>query len=164
MMRFRNQTWWEMFSCAGVLAAFASCSGVGTQPEPDNTYMFENSYGRDAFAGGTVGPFTFDMAGGCNTTRLASTLRPMVDGAITGCQHYAWVISPNAAGWGWAGLGSVGTSDKPQKDTWYNNTTGCVAAVQEVMHNWGSLHSSSITGCTGATPATGGINDTLAGC
>src|SRR6185295_17745662 len=62
-----------------------------TGPKSDNNYMFENSYGRDAFAGATHGPMTFDMAGGCNTSGLATALRPMVLAEDPTCQHFAWV-------------------------------------------------------------------------
>ena len=127
----------------------------------DNNYMNENSYARDKFNGKVYGPFPATITG-CDTAGVKAAARAAVP-ATEGCQHYAYVMSSVTA-CSWAGLGAVGTSDKPQSDTWYKNTTGCVAAVQEVMHNWGSLHSSSITQCTGATPASGGINDTLAGC
>jgi MYXO-CTERM domain-containing protein len=134
-----------------------------TGPKSDNAYVAENSYGKDALSGKTYGPLQYTLASCSNndTQGLANALRSMIP-AADGCQHYAWVMS-NVSSCGWAGLGSVGTSDKPQKDTWYNGTTGCVAAIQEVGHNWGGLHSSSIT-CSGATKATGGINDGLTGC
>jgi MYXO-CTERM domain-containing protein len=131
-----------------------------TGPKSDNAYIAENSYGLDSLVGKVYEGFSYAMTG-CDTNGLATALRPMIP-AADGCQHYAWVMSKVSA-CGWAGLGAVGTSDKPQKDTWYNGTTSCVAAVQEVGHNRGGQHSSSIT-CTGATLATGGINDTLAGC
>src|SRR5262249_21045767 len=121
------------------------------------------SYAGDMFNGKVYGPFPVTIAAGnCDTAGVKAAARAAVP-TTEGCQHYAYVMSSVTA-CSWAGLGAVGTSDKPQSDTWYNNTTSCVAAVQEVMHNWGSLHSSSITQCTGATPASGGINDTLAGC
>jgi gametolysin peptidase M11 len=66
-----------------------------------------------------------------------------------GCQQWSFVMTPKVTACGWSGLGQVGTSDKPASDTWYNNTLGCTATVQEPGHNYGMQHSSSIT-CTGA--------------
>jgi MYXO-CTERM domain-containing protein len=140
--------------------ADSSAAAWLTGPKSDNAYHFENSYGQVSLQGKVYGPFSYTMSG-CDTSGLASALRAMVP-AADGCQHYAWVMSKVSA-CGWAGLGAVGTSDKPAKDTWYNGTTSCVAAIQEVGHNDGGLHSSSVT-CSGATMATGGINDTMTGC
>src|SRR5215471_1313059 len=129
--------------------ADSSAAAWLTGPKSDNAYHFENSYGQVSLTGKTYGSLSYTMTG-CDTSGLASALRPMIP-AADGCQHYAWVMSKVSA-CGWAGLGAVGTSDKPQKDTWYNGTTSCVAAIQEVGHNRGGQHSSSIS-CTGATLA-----------
>jgi MYXO-CTERM domain-containing protein len=140
--------------------ADASVAAWISGPKSDNAYHFENSYGQVSLTGQTYGPLSYTMTG-CDTSGLATALRPMIPTA-DGCQHYAWVMSKVSA-CAWAGLGAVGTSDKPQKDTWYNGTTSCVAAIQEVGHNDGGQHSSSIT-CNGATIATGGITDDVSAC
>jgi MYXO-CTERM domain-containing protein len=130
-----------------------------TGPKSDNAYQAENSYGLVSYVGKTYGPFPYAMTT-CDTTGLATALRPMIPTA-DGCQHYAWVMSKVTA-CAWAGLGQVGTADKPAKDTWYNGTTSCTAAIQEVEHNNGMQHSSSIS--CGATIATGAITDVLTNC
>ena len=48
------------------------------------------------------------------------------------------------------GLASVGTPDRPSRDTWYNASTSCVVLVQEPGHNFGMQHSSSLA-CPGAS-------------
>src|SRR5258708_5679789 len=93
----------------------------------DNASIAENSYGLDSLTGKVYTGFSYAMTG-CDTGGLASALRGMIP-AADGCQHYAGVMSKVSA-CGGAGLGAVGTSDKPQKDTWYNGTTSCVAAIQ----------------------------------
>jgi hypothetical protein len=125
-------------------------------PTSVNAYYQENSYGKNSIGGKTYGPFSYNMAS-CDTSGLANTLRAMIP-AGSGCQQYAWVMTPMASSCGWAGLGEVGTADRPAEDTWYNNSISCVVAVQEPGHNFGAQHSSAIT-CGGV-----GITDSLASC
>jgi hypothetical protein len=125
-------------------------------PTSVNAYYLENSYGKNSVGGKTYGPFTYNMAS-CDTMGLADTLRQMVP-ASDGCDQYAWVMTPMVASCAWAGLGELGTADKPAQDTWYNNSISCVVAVQEPGHNYGAQHSSAIT-CSGV-----GITDSLASC
>jgi MYXO-CTERM domain-containing protein len=47
----------------------------------------------------------------------------------------------------WAGLAALGTADRPQRDSWYNASSGCVVLAQEPGHNFGMVHSSSLS-CT----------------
>jgi hypothetical protein len=86
----------------------------------------------------------------CDTSGLAKSVKAtMTSLGFTGCNQYSFVMTPKTTACAWAGLGQVGTSDKPASDTWYNDTLGCTATVQEPGHNYGMQHSSSIT-CTGA--------------
>src|SRR6266545_399369 len=125
-------------------------------PTSVNAYYIENSYKIDSTGGKTYGPFNYNMSS-CSTSALATAIRPMIP-SEDGCQQYGWVMVPRTSFCGWAGLGQVGTSDRPARDTWYNGTLGCVATVQEPGHNLGMLHSSSIN--CGQT----GITDSLSTC
>ena len=118
-------------------------------PKSVNAYYQENSYGRDSLGGKTYGPLPYTMTT-CDTSGLAKSVKTTFQQlGFTGCQQWSFVMTPKATACAWAGLGQVGTSDKPASDTWYNNTLGCTATVQEPGHNYGMQHSSSIT-CTGA--------------
>jgi MYXO-CTERM domain-containing protein len=114
------------------------------------SYYKYASYGRQDISVEVFGPIKYTMTG-CNTSKLTQDLRAMIPGQF---QHYLWYLGsrnnvqngmkvPN--GCGWAGLASVGTPDRPSKDTWYNASTGCVVLVQEPGHNFGMSHSSSMT-------------------
>jgi hypothetical protein len=117
-------------------------------PKSVNAYYQENSYGKNSLGGKTYGPLPYSMTT-CDTSGLAKNVKAtMASLGFTGCNQYSFVMTPKATACAWAGLGQVGTSDKPATDTWYNNTLGCTATVQEPGHNYGMQHSSSIT-CTG---------------
>jgi MYXO-CTERM domain-containing protein len=111
-------------------------------------YYVEASYGTQDISGQIVGPLDFAMTG-CNTSALATALRPMIPGTF---QHYLWYIEPRNAGCGWSGLASSGTPAKPRADTWYNSSSGCVVLVQEPGHNFGMAHSSAMKCMGGAAP------------
>jgi hypothetical protein len=118
-------------------------------PKSVNAYYQENSYGKNSLGGKTYGPLPYSMST-CDTSGMAKNIKSTFQSlGFTGCQQYSFVMTPKATACAWAGLGQVGTSDKPATDTWYNNTLGCTATVQEPGHNYGMQHSSSIT-CTGA--------------
>ncbi|HKQ70830.1 MAG TPA: hypothetical protein VJT73_15895 [Polyangiaceae bacterium] len=116
-------------------------------PRSVNAYYQENSYGQDSLSGKVVGTVNYQMASGCSFGPMANAVRGMFPDEK--CDQWGLVMTPNAKGCGWAGLGEVGTSDKPARVTWYNNTLGCVAAVQEPGHNYGGLHSASMDCGTG---------------
>jgi hypothetical protein len=118
-----------------------------------NSYLVENSYGRNSFGGKTYGPFNFNMSG-CDYAGLRDAIRPMIPDR---CDHYGYVLAPNQKSCAWAGIGDEGTGAKPQSDTWYNDIDiGTI--VQENGHNMGLNHASAIT-CTG-----GPFADNLSGC
>jgi hypothetical protein len=107
-------------------------------------YYMEVSYGRQDIAGMVVGPLDFAMTG-CNTGPMAQMLTPMIPGTY---DHYLWYIQPRNMNCPWAGLASSGTPNRPSKNTWYNNSSGCVVLVQEPGHNFGMQHSSAMK-CNG---------------
>jgi MYXO-CTERM domain-containing protein len=117
---------------------------AGSKVPSVRQYYVEASYGRQDISGMVAGPLDFTMTG-CNTSALATMLRPMIPGTY---QHYLWYIEPRNAACGWSGLASSGTPDKPRADTWYNSSSGCVVLVQEPGHNFGMAHSSAMK-CTG---------------
>jgi MYXO-CTERM domain-containing protein len=104
-------------------------------------YYVEVSYGRQDIAGDIFGPFEYPMMGNCGTSALATALRGMIPGTYN---HYLWYMEPRNGSCGWSGLASGGTPDRPSRDTWYNNSAGCVVLVQEPGHNFGMSHSSSM--------------------
>ncbi|HEY8923434.1 MAG TPA: hypothetical protein VIU64_03575, partial [Polyangia bacterium] len=118
-------------------------------------YYLSDSYGRQDITTQVFGPIKYTL-NGCSTSsmsagpgQLATDLRSMVPGTF---QHYLWYFGTDqqATGCDWQGLASLGTPDKPSKDTWYNASTNCVVLVQEPGHNFGMQHSSSLT-CPGAS-------------
>jgi MYXO-CTERM domain-containing protein len=128
--------------------------GVGTLPKEEFTkrlfgtdvmttpsvrqYYIEASYGRQDVGGQVFGPLNFTMTG-CNTSALATALRPMIPGTY---DHYLWYLGSRVSACSWSGLASSGMPDRPSRDTWYNASSGCVVLVQEPGHNFGMKHSS----------------------
>ena len=116
-------------------------------------YYINDSYGLQDITTQVFGPIKYTL-NGCATTsnntgpgQLANDLRGMIPGTF---QHYLWYFGTNQSACAWSGLASLGTPDKPSKDTWYNASTNCVVLVQEPGHNFGMQHSSSLT-CPGAS-------------
>ena len=110
---------------------------AGTQPSIRQYYV-EASYGRQDIAGDVAGPFDFPTTT-CNTSAMATALRPMIPGTYN---HYLWYMEPRIASCGFSGLASGGSPTRPARDTWYNASSGCVVLMQEPGHNFGMRHSS----------------------
>ena len=123
-----------------------------------NSFFRENSYGKFGLGGGVYGPFAYNMTD-CDYTGLATAIRPMIDAAAPAkCDQYAFIFGPTHSACGWSGFPQYGTREAPTKDSWFNDTVACVVAVQEPSHNYGLLHSSSLT--CGTSP----FADDLASC
>jgi hypothetical protein len=118
-------------------------------PDSLRNYYVADSYGTQDVTAQVFGPISYALGAGCNTSQLASDLRPMIQSTSGTFQHYLWYLGSRQSTCGWTGLASVGTPDKPSRDTWYNASTSCVVLVQEPGHNFGMQHSSSLA-CTGA--------------
>ncbi|HSZ81740.1 MAG TPA: MYXO-CTERM sorting domain-containing protein [Polyangia bacterium] len=118
-----------------------------TAPDSIRNYYVSDSYGTQDVTAQVFGPISYGLGTGCDTSQLAGDLRPMIQGTF---QHYLWYFGSRQSTCGWTGLASVGTPDKPSRDTWYNASTSCVVLVQEPGHNFGMQHSSSLA-CTGAS-------------
>jgi MYXO-CTERM domain-containing protein len=112
-------------------------------------YYLADSYGTQDVTAQVFGPIRYTLQNGCGTSQLASDLRGMIPGTF---QHYLWYFGSRQTACAWTGLASVGTPDKPSRDTWYNASTSCVVLVQEPGHNFGMQHSSSLA-CPGAAYA-----------
>jgi hypothetical protein len=129
--------------------ADAAMGRLITDPDSIRNYYLADSYGTQDVTAQVFGPIRYTLANGCGTSQLATDLRGMIPGTF---QHYLWYFGSRQAACAWTGLASVGTPDKPSRDTWYNASTSCVVLVQEPGHNFGMQHSSSLA-CPGASYA-----------
>jgi hypothetical protein len=113
-------------------------------------YYQEESYAIQDITGAVVGPIAYTPTSTCDTNGVTS-LRTMVDTMLGGASnHYLWYFGSKQSGCSFAGLASEGSPTRPQRDTWYNASSGCVVLVQEPGHNFGMQHSSSMA-CPGAS-------------
>jgi MYXO-CTERM domain-containing protein len=121
-----------------------------TNPRSMKSYYREVSYGLQDLDGDVLGPFNIAPRNTCDTQGPVSTITPMIQGTY---DQYLWYFGTRQTGCGWAGLASLGTADRPQRNSWYNASSGCVVLAQEPGHNFGMVHSSSMR-CTngGGTP------------
>ena len=113
------------------------------------------SFGIMKMGGDVQGPFSYPMST-CDYNGLKNAVKPMVSGTYN---HYMWYFGSKVSDCAWSGIGSEGNFSQPQSDAWYNASTGCTVLVQEVGHNMGWMHSSTLA-CTGATFA----NDPVTAC
>jgi hypothetical protein len=114
-------------------------------PKSMKSYFKEISFGQQEVDGEVFGPINYQPASGCDSSGVARTLRPMIQGTF---DQYLWYFGSRQQ-CGWAGLAALGTADRPQRDSWYNMSAGCVVLAQEPGHNFGMVHSSSLA-CTNA--------------
>jgi hypothetical protein len=117
----------------------------GTAPNDKSVrqYYNEASYGTQDITGEVLGPLSYPMTR-CDTTGLARALKPM----LGKYDHYLWYIGARTQACQFSGLAEGGQPNKPTNDTWYNGSANCVVLVQEPGHNFGMMHSSSMT-CSG---------------
>jgi hypothetical protein len=112
-------------------------------PKSVNAFFKENSYGQQSVEGKVFGPYpyTFNGCAGSDTSAMATAIRSQMGET---CDQYAFVFGQTKL-CAWAGLGEIGNPTKPARNTWYNGTISCVATVQEPGHNYGMVHSSSMS-------------------
>ncbi|HET8939751.1 MAG TPA: hypothetical protein VFN67_40205 [Polyangiales bacterium] len=120
--------------------------GVGPTDKSIKQYYNEASYGTQDISGEVLGPFSYPMNGRCDNTGMARTLKPM----IGMYDHYLWYFGSRTQSCQFSGLAEGGLPDRPTNDTWYNGSANCVVLIQEPGHNFGMMHSSSMT--CGMTP------------
>ena len=106
-------------------------------------YYLGDSYQMQDITAKVIGPLQYTVSG-CDTSAMATALRPMVDAQGGPFNHYLWYYGSKNADCTWSGLASVGTPQSPQRNTWYNQSVGCVVLIQEPGHNFGMQHSSSL--------------------
>jgi MYXO-CTERM domain-containing protein len=105
------------------------------------------SYGSMNYSGDVLGPFQYPMTT-CDYNGLQKAVKAMI---TTGTyDHYMWYIGSQFSACQWSGLGAEGSAARPASDSWFNASTGCTVLVQEVGHNNGWMHSSTLT-CSGAS-------------
>ncbi len=124
-------------------------SKVFTGSTSTNNYYQEVSYGREKIVGMAFGPYEIEKpeeCGGIGTESIGLAARravkeeyPTAEAEFTQFMYHF----PHWNSCEWAGLAEVGTPDDPQRDTWYNNASGCVVLAQELGHNYGMRHSHS---------------------
>ena len=117
-------------------------------------YYDENSFGMVKMTGQVEGPIPFSGTACNNFDPLAQAVVSQVTAMGRTYDHYyLYWGSEQPCGPGW---GAQGTRNKPGKYVWLNNDgTFCTATGQELGHNFGMMHASTMK-CTGATIA----NDT----
>ncbi|HZL19243.1 MAG TPA: hypothetical protein VFG23_16025 [Polyangia bacterium] len=117
-------------------------------------YYDENSFGMLKLTGQVEGPIPFSGTACNNFDPLAQNVIAQVTALGRTYDHYyLYWGSEQPCGPGW---GEQGTRAKPGKSVWLNNDgTFCTATGQELGHNFGMMHASTMT-CPSATFA----NDT----
>ena len=110
------------------------------------------------YTGDVLGPFSYPMTS-CDWDGLATTMRTKVP---AGYDHYMWYMGSMVNACDWSGIGAEGSAAAPESDAWFNQATDCGTLVQEVGHNNGWMHSSTLK-CSGApfadNPATACTTD-----
>jgi hypothetical protein len=119
-----------------------------TNPRSMKNYYREVSYGLQDLDGDVLGPFDITPRNTCDTNTPVSQITPMLTNGMY--DQYLWYFQTRQGGCGWAGLASLGTADRPQRNSWYNASSGCVVLAQEPGHNFGMVHSSSMACRNGA--------------
>jgi hypothetical protein len=120
--------------------------GVNPADKSVKQYYNEVSYGTQDLTGEVLGPLSYPMTTRCDYTGLAKALKPM----LGMYDHYLWYMGSRTTACQFSGLAEGGQPSRPTNDSWYNGSAGCVVLVQEPGHNFGMMHSSSMT-CTGMT-------------
>ena len=105
----------------------------------------ENSYGLFELTGDVFGWYQLSGITGCNSTAIATAARAAATAAgvsLTGYNQVLYYFPRNTA-CRYSGLATLGRPNRPARDTWYNGSSGCVVLAQELLHNFGAVHSHS---------------------
>lgn len=113
-------------------------SGLGATDKSLRQYYIEASFGKQDLNAKVFGPFSYPMTT-CDTRGMATALRAMIPEMY---DHYLWYFGSRTTTCSWTGLASLGSPERPSRDTWYNDSTNCIVLVQEPGHNFGMKHSS----------------------
>jgi MYXO-CTERM domain-containing protein len=114
----------------------------GTNPGDKSVkqYYDEVSYGTQDITGDILGPFSYPMTT-CDTRGVATALKTK----LGTYDHYLWYFGSRNTACQFSGLAEAGKPSKPTNDVWFNGSANCVVLVQEPGHNFGMMHSSSMT-------------------
>ena len=105
----------------------------------------ENSYGLFELTGEVFGWYELTGVTGCTSQTIATRARAAAAAAGVDLTGYNQVLYyfPRNTGCRYSGLASLGRPNRPARDTWYNGSSGCVVLAQELLHNFGAVHSHS---------------------
>jgi MYXO-CTERM domain-containing protein len=118
-----------------------------------NNFYQQNSYGQEKITGRVFGPYVIPKPASCGdladplgldkisleARRAVKEEYPTAESEFLQFMYYF----PQWSSCQWAGLAEVGTPEQPERDTWYNQASGCVVLAQELGHNYGMAHSHS---------------------
>jgi hypothetical protein len=118
---------------------------VFTGERSTSAFYKENSYGLFELTGEVYGWYQISAVAGCDTQTLASRARAAAtaDGVDLSTFDQILYYYPRTDTCGFSGLAQLGRPTRPARDTWYNGSSGCVVLAQELLHNWGAVHSRS---------------------
>jgi hypothetical protein len=118
---------------------------VFTGERSTSAFYKENSYGLFELTGEVYGWYQISPISGCDTQTLASRARAaaVADGVDIESFDQILYFYPRTQSCGFSGLAQLGRPTRPARDTWYNGSSGCVVLAQELLHNWGAVHSRS---------------------
>lgn len=115
-----------------------------------NQYYREVSYGAVELSGEILGPAMTSALGSCQQSTLALIENGWPEQFGQTFNHWLTYIGSKYASCGWTGIGGEGTASRPARTSWFNGSSGCTVLAQEFGHNFGLMHSGSLT-CDGAS-------------
>ncbi len=117
---------------------------VFTNSNSTKAFYWENSYGQFDMVGDVFGWYSISNPG-CDTSAISSRARTAARNAGVDIDSYHQVMYyfPKTSACGWSGYAFLGLPTKPARDSFYNGSSNCVVLAQELMHNFGAMHSRS---------------------
>ena len=119
---------------------------IFTGEDSVNAFYQENSFGKDKIAGDVFGWFEIPNPNGSADLISMYARKALADSGIPEWRYTQFMYYfPTVSGLGWAGLANLGDPEFPARDSWYNGSAGCVVLNQEIGHNYGLVHSNSVS-------------------
>jgi hypothetical protein len=128
---------------------------VFTGPRSTAAFYKENSYNLFELTGEVYGWYQIASPGGCSSQTIGSSARAAASAAGVDIASFDQVLYyyPRTTACQFSGLAQLGRPTRPARDTWYNGSSGCVVLAQELLHNFGAVHSHSWS-CSGVIGGT----------